>query len=59
MRITIIFSRLKLRRQQRVEEPVVKEYELDGAKLETAAAGKFTDGQTVAKQEQIMHLHFT
>ena len=31
-----------------VEEPVVKEYELDGAKLETAAAGKFTDGQTVA-----------
>ena len=30
-----------------VEEPVVKEYELDGAKLETAA-GKFTDGQTVA-----------
>ena len=31
-----------------VEEPVVKEYELDGAKLEAAAAGKFTDGQTVA-----------
>ena len=31
-----------------VEEPVVKEYELDGAKLETSAAGKFTDGQTVA-----------
>lgn len=31
-----------------VEEPVVKEYELDGAKLETAAAGKFTDGQAVA-----------
>ena len=31
-----------------VEEPVVKEYDLDGAKLETAAAGKFTDGQTVA-----------
>ena len=30
-----------------VEEPVVKEYELDGAKLEAAAAGKFTDGQTV------------
>ena len=31
-----------------VEESVVKEYELDGAKLEAAAAGKFTDGQTVA-----------
>ena len=31
-----------------VEKPVVKEYELDGAKLEAAAAGKYTDGQAVA-----------
>ncbi len=30
-----------------VEEPVIKEYTLDGAKLEAAAAGKYTDGQAV------------